>query len=382
MSQRVHYIDALRVLAVALLVPFHAARVFDVWDPFYAKSGQLSQPLSWFIAVVGIAHMPLLFVLAGASTYFALGKRTGAGYAGERSRRLLIPLVFGTLVLVPAQTWIGAVTNSGYRGNLLQWWPNFFVLRTDRPDYLGSFTPAHLWFILFLFVISMATLPLLRRWRSRAEGCFASRAAAVLGRPAWWALPPLALLVAEGLPDIAGKNPFTYGVYFVLGYVTMAEPSFMDEVERHRHLALALAVGGTAALVFVWPIVTSLPDPSFGRAVGTLFMLETSWVTVLAAFGYGKHHFDRPSAVLAYSSEASYPFYILHQTVIVVLGFYLLELSLGVWPTYLLLVGAAFVVTVGLYELVRRTSVTRFLFGMRPLPKPSSPGPTPKEAAA
>ena len=76
---RQHYIDWLRVLAVLLLFPFHVSRVFNTDDPFYVKAAHLSGPLSDALNFISVWHMPLLFVLAGASTFFALGKRSARG---------------------------------------------------------------------------------------------------------------------------------------------------------------------------------------------------------------------------------------------------------------------------------------------------------------
>ena len=239
MKARVHYIDALRVLAVLLLVPFHAARLFNVVpgppvqaEPFYAKSAELSVPLSQLIGFIDVWHMPLLFLLAGASSYFALRRRDARTYLGERATRLLVPLLFGVLVIVPPQAWIGAMTNTGYRGSLLAFWPSFYQLRGDLSGYFGTISPAHLWFILFLFVVSGAALPVMLRWRSDPTGGLAARAAARLSEPAFWIVPPLVLLFAEALPDIAGKNPFVYLGYFLLGYVAMSDARFMEGAER------------------------------------------------------------------------------------------------------------------------------------------------------
>jgi fucose 4-O-acetylase-like acetyltransferase len=96
-------VDWLRILAVLLLFPFHTLRVFNS-EPFYVKASTLSSAADWVISFTGVWHMPLLFFLAGCSTYFALRKRTAGQYALERVKRLLVPLIFGIFVLVPPQT--------------------------------------------------------------------------------------------------------------------------------------------------------------------------------------------------------------------------------------------------------------------------------------
>ena len=116
---RQHYIDWLRVLAVLLLFPYHVSRVFNAGDPFYVKADQVSGALNGVLAFVSVWHMPLLFLLAGASTYFALGRRSSGQYLGERVKRLAVPFVFGFFVLIPPQTWYGGRFNSGLRSLVL-----------------------------------------------------------------------------------------------------------------------------------------------------------------------------------------------------------------------------------------------------------------------
>lgn len=153
-ATRRHDLDWLRSVAVLLLIPFHAARIFDVWEPFYVKDAQLSMGLSYLIALIVPWHMPLLFLIAGSATWFALGSRSPAEYLGERFRRLFIPFVFGTLVVVPPQAYLARLREPGYSAG------GYFRDFRDLTGYFGSFTPGHLWFIFFLFVIACAVLPL------------------------------------------------------------------------------------------------------------------------------------------------------------------------------------------------------------------------------
>ena len=160
--ERRYDVDWLRVLAVLLLFPFHTARIFDTFGNFYVKNDQLSQALTYFIAYVNPWHMPLLFLLAGAATYFALRFRSGGQYALERFKRLLVPFIFGLLVLVPPQSYLGLRNHSDYSGSFLQWYPSFFQVNAADMDayFLGGFTFAHLWFIFYLFLFALVALPL------------------------------------------------------------------------------------------------------------------------------------------------------------------------------------------------------------------------------
>jgi peptidoglycan/LPS O-acetylase OafA/YrhL len=147
--------------------------------------------------------------------------------------------------------------------------------------------------------------------------------------------------------------------------MAMADTRFTESVERHRVLALVLGLAGVVLTVAFWIPAHAAPDPSLPRAGHALLQMASAWVAVLACLGFGKRYLDRTSPALAYASEASYPFYILHQTVIVALGFYLVKLGWPALPTWLLLMASAVVMTLALYEGVRRTGPTRFLFGMK-----------------
>jgi fucose 4-O-acetylase-like acetyltransferase len=148
---RRHDMDWLRNMGILLLFPFHSARVFDYWDPFYVKNDQLSWGLSWFISVAGYWFMPLLFWLAGAAGWYALNKRSSGRYVKERFDRLFIPMVVGVLLIVPPQGYFARLNHEGAGGDYLTFLANFFSDFSDLSGYFGTFTPAHLWFILYLF---------------------------------------------------------------------------------------------------------------------------------------------------------------------------------------------------------------------------------------
>jgi peptidoglycan/LPS O-acetylase OafA/YrhL len=383
MPKRLHYIDWLRVLAVLLLFPFHTSRVFNYDDPFYIKSAELSQALNYTLGFIDRWHMPLLFLLAGASTYLALGKRSGREYAVERVMRLLVPLVFGIFVIIPPQTWVGAQYNSGYTGSYVEYITSGdFLVFNFGPggDYYGGFGIGQLWFILFLLLMALILLPVLLWGRgergSRRIGSLARR----LARPAWWLLPPVVLWFAEGLPDVAGKNWFYFSIYFLLGFVVIADGRFAEAAERHRWAGLAIGTTICATYVASWSVRAGLPDPSLELVAVNIVGMFGIWTMLIGMLGAGKHYLDRTSPALAYLAEASYPVYILHQTVIVLAAFWLVRLPVGLPAQWIAVFVTAVVVTFGVYELVRRFGLLRFLFGMRPkraMPQVTPPKLTP-----
>ena len=233
---RLHYIDWLRVLAVLLLFPFHTLRVFNADDPWYVKADTLSMPVTYLLGFISVWHMQLLFLLAGASTCFALRRRTSRQYVGERLLRLGIPFLFGVFVLIPPQTYDGARFNSGYTesfwhyitsGDFLQWNVK------DGGDYYGGFGIGHLWFILVLLLVSLVVLPLLA-WGGAGEAarsCKASRAASPAPPGGWWPRSWCGSSRRCPTPPVSGSS---LPHFFVLGYVAVRGPEFMASAERFR----------------------------------------------------------------------------------------------------------------------------------------------------
>ncbi len=225
-ASRLHFIDWLRVLAVLLLFPFHVLRVFNAGEDFYVKADVLSQAVTDVLWFISVWHMPLLFFLAGCSTYYALRKRSAGEYAWERVKRLLVPLVFGIFILIPPQTWYGARFNSGYEESYGHYLVSGDFLRwnvQDGGDYYGGFGIGQLWFILFLLIISLVLLPLVV-WAARGRGTgWARRWSARLARPAWWILPVVLLFIGDAAPEVAGMGLVYYLVIFGLGFFAMCD---------------------------------------------------------------------------------------------------------------------------------------------------------------
>lgn len=371
MSRRLHYVDWLRVLAVLLLFPYHTLRVFNAGDPFYVKSPYLSGSLNAVLGFIDFWHMPLLFLLAGVSAYFALAKRSGCQYLGERITRLLVPLAFGWLVLIPPQTWYGARFNSGYTGSLLHYLTSgdFLVWNVQGGgDYYGGFGLGHLWFIMYLLFIAIFTLPLLLLWR-RPKSRAASRLSRFIAHPAGWLAVGVLLMIAEGLPSpIEDKSFFYFTALFVLGYLTMASDDFMDSARRYRW-ALPAGIALIVLRMVFWQAHDALPDPSVPLALFNSGVLLGVWLIIIGLLGLGQRFLDRRSRALSYLAEGSYAIYILHQTVIVVLAFYFIKLP-GPWPVqWLALLVASALVTFALYELIRQLNPLRFLMGMKWRPR-------------
>jgi glucan biosynthesis protein C len=160
-NERLYYLDWLRVFAVILLVPYHTGMIFVNHD-FHIKNNATSTGITIINAFIDNWHMPLFFLLAGASTWFALNKRSPVVYLKERFLRLIVPLVFGILIIVPPQTFYERIQKSGFSGNYI----DFYFQLLDGIYHKGILIWNHLWFLLYLFIISVSVLPIILYWKS------------------------------------------------------------------------------------------------------------------------------------------------------------------------------------------------------------------------
>jgi hypothetical protein len=361
-------IDWLRVLAVLLLFYVHPARIFYVWDPWYVQNNQLSLTLSRLAVFINHWHMPLFFILAGAATWFSLRRRSGGQYSRERLKRLLVPFIFGFLVIVPPQIYLGLQKDPGYAESYLRFYPRFF-------SYADM---GHLWFILYLFLFSLVALPLFLYFKRDSGGRLIERLAGFLARPGMIFLPVVLLIVTDYLLLHFYPNPVYFITFFIYGYIMMADARFEETIDRHKGVALILGL----VLFVVWLSLVSLGviGPDWLQPIPRSFI---TWFCLIALLGYGKKLLNFTNSFLGYFGEASYPVYILHQTVIVAIGFFVVQWDAGVLVKFITIVAASFVATMILYDLVvKRTNVTRFLFGMRPLKKKSPEAPAARPKAA
>jgi peptidoglycan/LPS O-acetylase OafA/YrhL len=348
-------LDWLRIFVVFLLFPFHTARVFDWWEPNYVKDTPNAFS-SWFVAGVGFWFMALLFVIAGFSSFHALQKRTPKAYIRERVLRLLVPLLFGLVLIVPVQGYYASLQHEGFTGSYIQFLGKYFTDFHDISGYTGGFTPAHLWFILYLFIISLCLLPLLIRLRSPKQGRV---------KPWLRLLAFVPVTAMEALPDIGGKNLFFYAAWFLLGFLLARNEATMAWVRRIRFATLAAAVviiPGYLALAYSlgWPDQVDL----LGAGMALLRNLGV-WMITLALMGLADTYLNKPSPVLNYLNGASYPVYVLHQSVMMVIAYYVVAADMPFVPKYLAIMLGTLAACLALYEGFRHIAPTRFILGIK-----------------
>jgi hypothetical protein len=360
-SQRRHDLDWLRVLGVLLLVPFHAAQIF-ILDPIsimYVKDTVNSRSLTYLAGFLHMWHMPMLFVISGSATYFALGFRSARGYIRERLQRLFVPFIFGILTYIPLTTYI----QHSQTISLPEAYLGFFQIDFAHLDGMtGTFTPAHLWFILYLFVFALIGLPIFSAMRSEKGRKLIGEVAKVLSPPLTLLLLAVPLALAAALNILGDKNPIYYFLMFFSGYLIASDARFQQAITKMVWGALAF---GIFAAVIQMTTRQNYPEWSLAWIGRGLLSEMGRWTLTLAALGLGKRFFNRSNTFLRYANEAAMPFYLLHMTFTVWTGYYVVQINAPVLVKYPLIVLIATCSTFLAYELARHWKVTRWMLGMK-----------------
>ncbi|HZY39849.1 MAG TPA: acyltransferase family protein [Mucilaginibacter sp.] len=378
-SQRQTYLDWLRILSIVGVLFFHSAMPYVAEDWWHIKNRETSNLLMESNYFMHLFRMPLLFFISGTVSYYMMQRRSSLSFIGLRFRRLFIPLLVGMLIIVPPQIYMERLSH-GYTGSYLAFYKTVFNF---VPYPKGSFSWHHLWFIAYLFLYDILLAPLFA-WMASPKSVGLKEKLALMARGKWIYILMLPGIIWYGL--LANKLPetndlvhdggfFVYWLFFLLaGFICITQPLLMDSLERNRRFALNIAF---LSLLLLYYMRWNKIEPGYsawpfgGTSFSGLFLAlkaTVGWSWVLALVGYGKKYLNRKAKVLDYLNQAVYPFYILHQTVIVVLAYYIVQTqNESILSKYIYTVGMTFFITVGIYHLlVRPYALTRFLFGMKP----------------
>jgi hypothetical protein len=237
----------------------------------------------------------------------------------------------------------------------------------------------HLWFLQYLFLISLVTLPLLLFLKSERGQLWIERLAERCDRQGGifiFVIPlALALISLRGLfrTERGWADFLWYAIYFVIGYVMVADRRFTKAFTKHQWVCLALwLVGfcggiGLVVMVFGYDPLPGQESFTFMYVLYQTLWSIVSWSAVVFVLSLGARYLDFDHAILSYANEAVLPFYLFHQTIILVVGFLVIRLNVGIMPKLLIVAVISLPLILVLCELaVKRFGPGRFLFGMRP----------------
>jgi len=374
-STRLYYLDWLRVLAILGVFLFHAVHPFDMF-PWEIKNAEQSVLVTLFIVFLGPWGMPLFFLLSGAGSWFALRKRTGQQYVRERVHRLLIPFIFGSLLLSPIQLyfqWRHQTETGAFVGSLL----DFLKVREINfgPRFFG-WAGYHLWFLGFLFAYALIALPIFQWLKKENGGRLVGWLAALCNKRGGLLVFIIPLVLAQFIfrPFFPAEHDWAdfifMLIFFIAGYILYADKRFVNAIRRDWPIMLPLGILSTLFFFGAgfFDVATEWMEASGTPGFYLLWGMWSvnSWCWTMFMMYIGMRYLDFTNQWLKYGGEMIMPFFLLHQPVIIVISYYVVQWDVNLWAKLLVVVLGSFLISVGLYELLfKRIRVLRRLFGMK-----------------
>jgi surface polysaccharide O-acyltransferase-like enzyme len=384
--QRLYFFDWIRILAFCLLILYHTGMYYVTWD-WHVKSPYASNAIEPLMILSSPWRLALLFMISGVATAFMLKKFRIGALLRQRSWRLLVPLVFGMFVIVPPQSYFEIVEKIAYQGSyaeFMQRYASAYQGFCRGDDCLRLPTWNHLWFVAYLWAYTMFGGLLVWLFGARFDA-----AANALGRllSGWRVIVLPVVVLAAARYALVERFPTTHALvddwynhaqYFFLfafGALLAMQSAFWERVEALRWTSLGLWLCSWALVVIYWSIPDALGDtPAVQqwKPVMRAVYCVCQWTAILAVCGFGRRHLDFDSAKRRYLTEAVFPVYILHQTLIVTMAHWLKPVKLAPTIEGVFLVVLTFGISFGVFEVVRRIAVLRPLFGLGPLTSQTS----------
>ncbi|MBR0687227.1 acyltransferase family protein [Bradyrhizobium manausense] len=370
-------LDWVRILAFGLLIFYHVGMLYVSWG-FHIKSEHRLTLLEPVMLVLNPWRLSLLFLVSGVASRFMLRKVRLVAFVRARSMRLLIPLIFGMLVIVPPQSYLQIVESLGYPAGFADYYLHHYLAFSAQfcPNpCIVQPTWNHLWFVVYLWVYTMALAGVLSLWPTAADRIGDKLAAALTGP---WLLLPCLLFAAWRLflspifPSTHALfgdwyNHADYATAFLIGFLLARQDRVWHDIERQRWVALALGAACFTAFILIYAgwFPRSLMLRWFAGSVYGCYQ----WIAMVAVLGFARRHLTADGPVRRYLTDAIFPYYIVHQTAIIMIAHALRgsDLSAGS-EAAIVIAGTALTCLVG-YEIARRIGWLRPLFGLRMEPR-------------
>ncbi len=353
-------LDWMRILAILSVFVFHSMRFFN-FDDWHVKNAHQYILPSDIIHYMDQWMMPFIFLISGAALYYAVGNgkilNTAGKFIKDKVLRLLVPLLFNAFTLLLIPVYLERITHNQFTGSLIDFIPHYFdgIYGIGMGNF--AIVGLHLWYLLVLFAFSIVLLPLFMLLKSRKASRVLGWVTKAVALPGGIYVLALLVVTAWKLIDpngILGFDRFNWnlGVYMsfvIIGFVIMSSEKLQRSIMQLRWVSLALAIG-----ISVWFFKTDEHTDLVAMSVALTFL------------GFGMKYLNVEKPALKYASEAVLPFYILHQTVLLIVGYFAVQLAIPDLLKWAIIFVASLAIILGTYEyLVRRNNVLRFLFGMK-----------------
>lgn len=387
MKQRRFDIDWLRVVSMLIIFVFHNGRFFDLID-WHLKNPDKSFGVTIFTGFLAQWIMPIFFLLSGAGSWFALEFKNSKYYLFGRIKRLLIPYyITGFLILIPPQYYWEQITHSRFTGNFFQFIPQYFH-SPYKPQifgiYLGfhprgmSYWAGHLWFLRYLFILSLVALPLMSYLKSESGRRLINKLAELCYHRGGIFLFAVPIAIAQmairpAFPEYTSFADFAFWlICFLIGYIIPSEDRFTQAIKKNGWISLTIGAVTFMLMGYLWSKPGYAEELVFHPAyiadhLGYQALSSlNAWCWIVFLFSISTKFLNFSNKILIYSNEAVLPFYILHQTIILSVGYFVTKWNLNIMLKYLIISTSSFILIMVIYELIiKRLNIIRFLFGMK-----------------
>ena len=368
--KRNNSLDWLRVLGILFVFIYHTTRLYNVED-WSVKNAIWYPSVEVWNGFATSFMMPLMFVISGASLFYALGKGGFGKFLKDKTLRLLVPLFVGVLTHISLQSYLWDKTHGLFSGSYFQFLPQYFHLGSI--NWLG----AHLWYLLFLFLFSILLYPIMRWLKGNGRGFLSGLVGMISRTGVLYTLTfpflLLYLIIPSDSPLLNDNGGWPYIMYLwflLLGFLLVSDEQLQDKIRRLRWVSLAVGLAFVVGFLIVLSRVTNMEEITPLLILGAVMRIFGGWICVLAFFGLGMQYLTARTTRLDYANQAVLPFYILHQTVVQAIAYFVLQWALPDGLEWAVVVVISFAIIMLLYEfLVRRFNVMRVLFGMKLLKK-------------
>lgn len=343
--------------------------VYSPWQTWHVQNDVRSRLLGEVTLFPGPWIMALFMLLAGRSAFHSLGHRSDRDYLAQRFLRIFLPLLAGTLLLVPPMMYVRRTLEGSFDGGFLEFYPHFF----DGFYPEGNLSWGHLWFLAYLFLYGTLLLPLLRALRRRHDAGWRAH------RPGLWLV---VIVIAGTVAQLALRAPFpqTNALVadwanhaqlvpaFLLGFMLEVDHGFEATLLRMRHVALGVAVAASLCVAaLAWPGTVGDRGPTSWSTTYFAFWTAVSvatWAWLFAISAWASDVFTREQPWLRRTRHEVYAFYILHQPALVLVAVWLVPLDLPVLPEFLCVFTASLIATIAACEAAMLVPPTRLLLGL------------------
>jgi len=381
--ERRYDIDWLRIIAIFLVFIYHGTRFFDAED-WHLRNAETSPMITGYMSFLTAIGMPLFFTIAGLGTFYAMGflearEIRGRNYVFLRFIRLMIPFAIGLVTHITIQVYLERISTGVFSGSFFKFYPTYFNGLYGFNGGNFAFYGHHLWFLVLLFIFTLLTYNLFSFMRKEKRRKGMAKFAKFFTIPGMIYLFPLPLFFLEfiytifltDIPRFGGWNIISLLILYIYGFILAYDKQFKETIKRHVKVSFFIGILSAVTLGILinykFDELFITPPEGFSYIILLFWFFRSifAWSWLIVILYAGEKYLNKESKARKYLNELVLPFYILHQTLLIVIGFFIIGLNIAIIWKYLIIISSSSAGIFLLLIIIREFNSLRFLFGMR-----------------